>query len=60
MKVQSGWLVKIEDIGAPGRIVRVDEKGAAAVVEFLFPEGKVEATLPTNIICSVISRRAMA
>lgn len=60
MKVKSGWIVKIGDIGTPGKVIKVDDKGKAAVVEFNFPEGKIEGTIPMKIICSVISRGASA
>ena len=60
MRVQRGWVVKIADIGTPGKVTRVDKKGKAAVVEFNFPEGRFEGAIPTSIICSVISRGAMA
>ena len=60
MRVQSGRIVKIGDIGTPGKVIKVDNKGKAAVVEFDFPEGKVEGTIPMKIIFSVISRGALA
>ena len=49
MKVKQGYIVKIADIGTLGTVVRVGENGRAAVVEFDFPEGRVESTLPVSI-----------
>lgn len=56
MKIKRGYIVKIADIGTLGTIVRVGENGEAAVVEFNFPEGRIEGTLPVSIISGVISR----
>lgn len=56
MKIQRGWLVKIADIGTLGRVIRVDKKRKTAIVEFDFPEGRINGTIPIKIICSVISR----
>ena len=43
MKVKQGYIVKIADIGTLGTVVKVGENGMAAVVEFDFPEGRVES-----------------
>ena len=56
MKVKQGYTVKVADIGIPGVVVKVGASGRAAVVEFDFPEGKVQSALPVTIISSVISR----
>lgn len=56
MKVKRGYTVKIADIGTPGVILKVGASGRAAVIEFDFPEGKVQSTLPVSIISTVISR----
>lgn len=56
MKVRQGYTVKIADIGTPGIVVKVGANGQAAVVEFDFPEGKVQSTLPVTIISSILSR----
>lgn len=56
MKVKQGYIVKIADIGTPGTVVKVGENGMAAVVEFDFPEGRVESVLPVSIISSILSR----
>lgn len=56
MKVRQGYIVKIEDIGTLGVVVKVGANDQAAVVEFDFPEGKVQSTLPVSIISSIISR----
>ncbi len=55
MKVKQGYTVKIADIGTPGVILKVGASGQAAVVEFNFPEGKVQGTLPVSIISTVLS-----
>ncbi len=56
MKVKQGYIVTVADIGTQGTVVRVGENGRVAVVEFDFPEGKVESTLPVSIISSIISK----
>lgn len=56
MKIEKGNIVKIEDIGTPGVVVKVGKSGRAAVVEFDFPEGKVQGALPVTIISHVLSR----
>lgn len=56
MKIRQGYTVKIADIGTPGVVVKVGASGRAAVVEFDFPEGKVQSTLPVSIISNVLSR----
>lgn len=56
MRIRVGYLVKVEDIGTPGRVVKTGADGMAAVVEFDFPEGKVQGTIPVSIISSVLSR----
>lgn len=56
MKVKQGYTVKIADIGTPGVVVKVGDNGRAAVVEFDFPEGKVQSTLPVSIISTILSR----
>lgn len=60
MRVQIGWLVKISDIGTPAKVLKTDKTGKAAVVEFDFPEGKIESTIPVSIISNVISKGATA
>ena len=56
MKVKQGYTVKVADIGTPGVVIKVGTSGRAAVVEFDFPEGKVQSTLPVSIISTVLSR----
>lgn len=56
MKIRQGYIVKIADIGTPGKVLRVSNSGREAVILFDFPEGKVEGTLPVSIISSILSR----
>ena len=56
MRIRAGYLVKVEDVGTPSRVVKTVADGTAAVVEFDFPEGKVQGTIPVSIISSVLSR----
>lgn len=53
MRIRQGCIVKVEDIGEPGRVIRVSDSGRAAVVEFDFPEGKVQSTLPVSLMSTV-------
>lgn len=56
MKVGRGDTVKVADIGIPGFVIKVGASSRAIVVEFDFPEGKVQSTLPVSIISFVLSR----
>ena len=55
MRVQAGDTIKVEDIGSLGTVKETDGKGNV-LAEFQFPEGVIEAVIPTGIIAHVVKR----